>query len=100
MMRCFPSSGFLVLSAVAESPNGCQRKGRERTWACRLLLSMENSLFQSAGDANLELLEAAHSLKKNEQLDLSLFYLLIQKHTNHSKNPNSLLRSQFNIEFE
>lgn len=100
MMRYFPSSGFLVLSAVAERPNGCQRKGRERTWGCRLLLLMENSLFQSAGNANLELLEAAHSLKKKEQLDLSLFYSLIQKYTNHSKNPNSLLRSQFNIEFE
>lgn len=61
---------------------------------------MENSLFQSAGNANLELLEAAHSLKKKEQLDLSLFYLLIQKYTNHSKNPNSLFRSQYNIEFE
>lgn len=57
---------------------------------------MQNCLFQSAGNANLELLEAAHSLKKEERLYLSLLNLLIQKYTNHSKNPNSLSRCQYN----
>lgn len=57
---------------------------------------MENSLFQSAGNANLEFLEAAPSLKKEERLYLSLLYLLTQKYTNHSKNPNSLSRCQNN----